>query len=57
MAYQGHSSGNRPRQRLERHGASVLSDAELLAVVLNTGNGKENVIDVSNRLISRVRYR
>ena len=30
---------NRPRQRLERHGASVLSDAELLAVVLNTGNG------------------
>ena len=47
------SPENRPRQRLERHGASVLSDAELLAVVLNTGNGKENVIDVSNRLISR----
>jgi DNA repair protein RadC len=44
---------NRPRERLEKSGASVLSDAELLAIILKTGNKDENVIDMSNRLISK----
>ena len=44
---------NRPRERLEKQGPSVLSDAELLAVILKTGNKDENVIDMSNRLISK----
>ncbi len=44
---------NRPRERLEKRGPQVLSDAELLAIILKTGNKDENVIDMSNRLISR----
>ena len=44
---------NRPRERLEKQGPQVLSDAELLAVILKTGNKEENVIDMSNRLISK----
>ena len=44
---------NRPRERLEKHGPSVLSDAELLAIILKTGTKEENVIDMSNRLISK----
>lgn len=44
---------NRPRERLQKHGASVLGDAELLAIILKTGSKGENVIDMSNRLISR----
>src|SRR3989344_3945421 len=44
---------NRPRERLEKQGPQVLSDAELLAVILKTGNKDENVIDMSNRLISK----
>ena len=44
---------NRPRERLEKSGVSVLSDAELLAIILKTGNKEENVIDMSNRLISK----
>jgi DNA repair protein RadC len=44
---------NRPRERLEKQGAASLSDAELLAVILKTGNKEENVIDMSNRLISK----
>ena len=44
---------NRPMERLEKKGASTLSDAELLAVILKTGNKEENVIDMSNRLISK----
>jgi len=47
------SPENRPRERLEKQGPSVLSDAELLAVILKTGNKDENVIDMSNRLISK----
>jgi len=44
---------NRPRERLEKQGAVTLSDAELLGVILKTGNKEENVIDMSNRLISK----
>ena len=44
---------NRPRERLEKQGPTVLSDAELLAIILKTGNKTENVIDMSNRLISK----
>ncbi|HIJ01135.1 DNA repair protein RadC [Candidatus Woesearchaeota archaeon] len=44
---------NRPRERLEKQGPSVSSDAELLAIILKTGNRGENAIDMSNRLISK----
>jgi len=44
---------NRPRERLAAMGAAALSDAELLAIILKTGNRQENAIDMSNRLISK----
>lgn len=44
---------NRPRERLEKLGPSVLSDAELLAIILKTGSRNENIIDLSNRIISK----
>jgi DNA repair protein RadC len=46
------TSENRPRERLLRQGVSVLSDAELLAIILQNGCVGENVIDLSNRLIA-----
>ena len=42
----------RPRERLKAHGVDCLSDAELLALMLQTGSHGENVIDMSHRLIS-----
>ena len=42
---------NRPRERFLKQGAGVLSDAELVAIILRTGSKEENVIDMSNRLI------
>lgn len=42
---------NRPRERFLKHGSEALSDAELFAIILRTGNKQENVIDMSNRLI------
>ncbi len=46
------SKENRPRERLIKHGFPALSDAELLALVLQKGTKGENVIDMSNRLLS-----
>lgn len=43
---------NRPRERLKMEGVSVLSDAELMALILQSGSYGENVIDLSNRLIA-----
>jgi DNA repair protein RadC len=42
----------RPRERFLKSGAESLSDAELFAIFLRTGTRGENVIDMSNRLIS-----
>ncbi|HOI18419.1 MAG TPA: DNA repair protein RadC [Candidatus Woesearchaeota archaeon] len=44
---------NRPRERMEKQGVQVLSDAELLAIILKFGNKEENVVDMCNRLISK----
>lgn len=46
-------SGERPRERLARFGASVLSDSELLAIILRVGVGGENVIRVAERMLAR----
>ncbi len=47
------SKENRPRERFLKNGVGVLSNAELLAIILQKGNKKENVIDMSNRLLSK----
>ncbi|MFH1053807.1 MAG: DNA repair protein RadC [Candidatus Woesearchaeota archaeon] len=44
---------NQPRQRLLVDGVEVLSEAELLAIVLQNGTKEENVIDMSNRLLAK----
>ncbi len=43
----------RPRERLAKKGPKSLSNAELLAIILRTGNKKENAIDLSKRLIKK----
>ena len=47
------SKENRPRERLEKNGVHVLSDAELLAIIFKTGNKEENAIAMSDRLITK----
>ena len=44
---------DRPWTRLKKKGVSNLSNAELLAVVLQRGNFKENAIDLSYRVLSK----
>ena len=42
----------RPRERLAQAGEGALSTAELLAIVLRTGVGGENVLSLATRLLS-----
>ncbi|MCL4426106.1 MAG: DNA repair protein RadC [Firmicutes bacterium] len=43
---------DRPRERLFRFGPEALSNAELLALLLRTGNKGESALDLAHRLLS-----
>ncbi len=42
---------DRPREKLRLRGPSALTDAELVAIILNTGVRGESVVDVARRLL------
>jgi DNA repair protein RadC len=44
---------DRPREKLVRYGLDRLSDAELLAVILQTGRKGENVLEFSSRILQK----
>ena len=44
--------GERPQERLERHGAAALSDTELLAMLLRSGTRGQDVLTLSSRLVA-----
>lgn len=45
-----------PRERLMREGAEKLSNQELLAIFLRTGNKKETVFEISQRILSSIQH-
>ncbi len=44
-------TGERPRERLLAHGAAVLSDRELVAILLRTGHRGRSVLDLAYELL------
>ena len=46
------SPDERPREKLRERGVSALSNADLLAIILRTGTGKKNVLDVARSLLA-----
>lgn len=46
------SEADRPREKMLQQGAESLSDAELLAILLRSGTGRENVFLLSQRILS-----
>lgn len=44
---------DRPRERLLKYGPEVLSNAELLAILLRTGTKSENAISIANRIMGQ----
>ena len=47
-------TNDRPRERLEREGPGVLSNAELLAILLRVGIAGENAVRVAERLLAKL---
>jgi len=47
------SKDERPRERMLSFGAEALSNAELLAIILRTGSKNENVIEMSQKILSK----
>ena len=43
----------RPREKMLDRGAAALSNAELLAILLRTGTGKRNVVEVAQTMLRR----
>ena len=46
------SESDRPREKLERLGAAVLSDAELLAILIGSGSARESAVDLMRRVLA-----
>src|ERR1035438_9088813 len=45
-------AAERPQERLERFGASALSDTELIAMIVRSGTQGQDVLTLSSRIIS-----
>ena len=43
---------DRPREKLMKKGASALSDAELLAILIGSGNTKETAVELCRRILN-----
>jgi DNA repair protein RadC len=50
------SPDDRPREKLLLKGTTVLSDAELLAILIGTGSGKSSALDLSKRILDCVEH-
>ena len=48
------SENDRPREKLLQKGKNVLSDAELIAILIGSGNRKESAVDLSKRILASV---
>jgi DNA repair protein RadC len=48
------ATDDRPRERLLEHGPEVLSDGELVALILGSGMKGENVVDVARGLLATI---
>lgn len=46
---------DKPREKLMHKGKSALSDAELIAILIRSGNRKESAVDLSKRILASVK--
>jgi len=46
------NEADRPREKMQRLGASALSNAELLAILIGSGNTDENAVELMKRILA-----
>lgn len=47
---------DKPREKLVQKGRSVLSDAELIAILIGSGNKRESAVELSKRILASVNH-
>ena len=47
---------DRPREKLMAKGKNALSDAELIAILIGSGNRNESAVALSKRILFRFKY-
>jgi DNA repair protein RadC len=47
--------GERPREKMIQQGTDALSDAELIAILINSGTGKHTAVDLARTLLKEYR--
>lgn len=47
---------DRPREKLVQKGSSVLSDAELIAILIGSGSRNESAVELSKRILASVNH-
>lgn len=50
------SDDDRPREKLLLKGKSILSDAELIAILIGSGSRNESAVDLSKRILNSVEH-
>ena len=48
------AEGDRPREKFAAKGKSSLSDAELIAILISSGNRNETAVELSKRILASV---
>ncbi len=48
------SETDRPREKLMNHGKNALSDAELIAILLGSGNRNESAVDLAKNILRNI---
>ena len=48
------SLGDQPREKLKVQGKNILTNAELVAILIRTGNSSESAVALSKRILSSV---
>jgi len=54
LAIKSWAEDDRPREKFSNKGKAALSDAELIAILLGSGNRQESAVDLSKRILSSV---
>jgi len=56
MKIKSYAEDDRPREKFLQKGRGSVSDSELLAIILRSGNNEESVVDLSRRILDSVNY-
>jgi DNA repair protein RadC len=54
MTIKAWAEEDRPREKLMLKGRHVLSDAELIAILISSGNAEESAVELSKRILGKV---